>query len=185
MLMPIAKRRSPLFERVAEPPAIILTQRDPNHLARVARHRFLSSTQLALLDGGSPQNVLRSLRALFDHGYLDRPRAQIVSMIEGGSQPIVYALGRKGARVLREHGHRVDADVDWTEKNRRTGAVFIEHTLEVADFMTALEIGCRHRSDVSLIAEHEIIAAAPEQTRRSREPLRWIVERVERGRKDR
>jgi hypothetical protein len=67
--------------------------------------------------------------------------------------------------------------------SKRAGAVFIEHTLAVAGFMTALELCCRARSDVGLIREHEIIANAPEETRAAREPLRWVV-RPERGRNE-
>lgn len=157
------------------PPPMRLTERDLQLLAHVARHRFLSSAQLAALDAGSPQNVLRALRALYDHGYLDRPLAQLASMPVLGPQPLVYGLGAKGARALREYGHRLGGAGDWTEKNKRAGAIFIEHTLSVAEFMTALELSCRARSDVALIREREIIAAAPEATRHAREPLRWVV----------
>jgi hypothetical protein len=50
-----------------------LTERDLKILSHVARHRFLSSRHLARLDGGSEQNLLRCLRVLFDHQFLDRP----------------------------------------------------------------------------------------------------------------
>jgi hypothetical protein len=159
-----------------------ITERDLHLLAQVGRHRFLSSAQLVALDGGSPQNVLRCLRALFDHGYLDRPKSQLASM-PLGPQAMVYGLAPKGARLLREHGHHLTGGGDWAEKNKRAGAVFLEHTLAVADFMTALELSCRARSDLNLIREHEIIASAPEETRIAREPLRWVV-RPERGRNE-
>ena len=161
-----------------------LTARDLNLLAHVARHRFLSSAHLCALDGGSPQNVLRCLRALFDHGYLDRPAAQRVGLSEDGPRPFVYGLGKKGARALREHGDLID---DWRRldrKNKRAGAIFIEHTLEVADFMTGLELACRTRGDVELMREHEVLALAPEETRTAREPLRWKVDKVMMGRKE-
>ena len=136
---------------------------------------FYPPTHLAALDGGSPQNVLRCLRALFDHGYLDRPKAQLASVPLEGPQAMVYGLAPKGARLLREHGHHLIGGGDWTEKNKRAGAVFLEHTLAVADFMTAVELSCRARSDIDLIREHEVIADAPEETRNAREPLRWFV----------
>src|SRR6266404_9043199 len=124
----VERKRAKRFYRLTSPRAMQLTDRDLKLIAHVARHRFLTSTQLAALDSGSTQNVLRSLRALFDHQYLDRPRAQIASMVVGGSQPLVYGLGKNGARVLRAHGHRVADSVDWTEKNKRAGAIFLEHT---------------------------------------------------------
>jgi len=61
-----------------------LTERDLTLLAHVGRHRFLSSAQLARLDGGSPQGVLRCLRSLFDHGLLDRPRSQAATLLDQG-----------------------------------------------------------------------------------------------------
>jgi hypothetical protein len=152
-----------------------LTERDLQLLAHVARHRFLSSAHLAALDGGSPQNVLRCLRALYDHGFLDRPKAQLAAVPVEGPQALVYGLAPKGARALREYGHRFGGTGDWTEKNKRAGGVFIEHTVAVADFMTALELACRAQPDIRLIGEQEIIANTPEETRNAREPLRWFV----------
>src|SRR5436305_1684785 len=106
------KTRSKLFRRAAAPRAMQVTDRDLRLVAHVARHRFLTSAQLCALDGGSVQNTLRALRALFDHEYLDRPIAQIATMAAAGSQPLVYGLGKKGARLLRAHGHKVDDRVD-------------------------------------------------------------------------
>jgi len=176
--------RAKRFHRLNNPPPIEVTRRDLNLLAHVARHRFLSSAHLCALDGGSPQNVLRTLRLLFDHGYLDRPAAQRVALAKEGPRPFVYGLGKAGARILREQGHLVDATVDWREKNKRAGTVFIEHTLAVADFMAGLELSCRGRSDVVLLREDEVLALAPADTRAAREPLRWGVQKVILGRKE-
>jgi len=84
------------FSRRDAPPPMALTKRDLNLLAHVARHRFLNSAQLAALDGGSPQNVVRSLRLLYDHGYLDRPASHLVMVPLQGTRPLVYALGQRG-----------------------------------------------------------------------------------------
>src|SRR5580704_4573273 len=172
------------FRRRDMPKPIALTLRDLNLLAHVARHRFLTSAHLAALDGGSSQNVVRSLRLLFDHGYLDRPAAHLVMVPLQGTRPLVYALGQRGARALRAHGHAINDRVDWTEKNKRSGAIFIEHTLAVAEFITGLEVGCRQRDDVELWNEEDVLALAPEPTRRAREPLRWKVDKVVMGRRE-
>jgi hypothetical protein len=136
------------------------------------------------LDGGSEQNVLRSLRVLFDHGYVDRPYAQLALMPVMGPRPMVYGLGRRGAQALREQGQQLSENTDWTERNKRAGAKFIEHTLEVAGFMTGLELACRARGDVELMREHEVLALAPEETRTAREPLRWKVNKPMMGRRE-
>ena len=51
---------------------------------------------------------------------------------------MVYGLGRRGAQALRDHSVHADAS-DWTERNKRAGAKFIEHTLAIADFMVGLK----------------------------------------------
>ena len=160
-----------------------LTERNLRLLSNVARYRFRSSAQLAALDGGSAQNVLRSLRALYDHGYLDRPRAQLAVIPVEGPQAMVYGLAPKGARALREYGHHFKGRRFDREEQARRRDLHLEHTLAVADFMTALELSCRVRSDIHLIRDHDIIANAPEETRRAREPLRSTV-RPERGRNE-
>jgi hypothetical protein len=167
---PRAKR----FQRRQTPASFELTQRDLNIIGHVARHRFLSSDHLARLDGGSEQNVLRILRILFDHQYLDRPHTQLAHVPVSGPRPMVYGLGRRGAQSLRDHSVHADAS-DWTERNKRAGAKFIEHTLAIADFMVGLEIACRKRGDIKLLYERDILANAPERTRKSREPLRLVV----------
>lgn len=180
----VRKPRANRFRRAENPANMRLTERDLTLLEHVSRHRFLTTEQLQALDGGSKQNVTRALRVLFDHGYVDRPLSQIASMVLDGPKPMVYALGKKGAQALRAHGRKINATVDWTEKNKRAGAIFIEHTVERAEFMTTLEIACRSQDDVELMDAAAIIRQSPEVTQQAREPLRWEVERIERGRKE-
>jgi len=86
-----------------------------------------------------------------------------------------YGITRKGARLLNEHGHLVDPTLRYSLKNKRAGARFIDHTLGIADVLVGLQVACRSRRDVSLMLEHEIIAGAPDGTRKAREPLRWTA----------
>jgi Replication-relaxation len=161
------KSRAKWGVRSAEPTPITITSRDLSLLAHLASLRFLTPEQLGKLDGGSEQNVTRCLRALFDHGYVDQVGDPFVKR--------AYAITRKGARLLNEHGHLVDPTVRWSLKNKRAGARFIDHTLGIADVLASLHVACRGRRDVSLMLEHEIIASAPENTRKAREPLRWTA----------
>lgn len=180
-----AKMRAKLFRRAEAPRGMELTERDLALLAHIARHRFLTSTHLAYLDGGSSQGVLRCLRSLYDHGYVDRPKSQLATLHDEGPRPFVYGVAQKGARALREYGHRIDDRVDWSEKNKRAGGIFIAHTIEIADFMVSLELACRKAGDITLVREDEILANAPEETRAAREPLRWEAVSVEEGRRER
>jgi len=172
------------FHRAEPGHPMWITTRDLALLEQVRRHRFLSSTHLVALDGGNASNVLARLRKLFDHGHLARPPAQLATVPVLGPQPMVYGLATAGARLLREHERQINDGVDWTEKTRRAGAVYIEHTLAVADFMVNLELACRSAGDVEVIQEREILAAARPHTRAAREPLRWVAEQTIRGKRE-
>lgn len=166
--------RRPRFER-APTRNILLTPRDRDLLRAVYRHRLLRSTHLAALAGGGRQAVLRRLQLLFHHGYLDRPPAQL-DWYTRGSKPLVYALGKRGAELLAAEGELRRGSVRWDTKNRRLSRVFLHHALAVADVMVAFEVACRGRENVAFIPPEEVLASAPEPTRRLRLPFRWQVD---------
>jgi Replication-relaxation len=157
------KKSLPRFRRVAPPGAIPLTGLDHDVLRLVHRHRFLRSRHIVALLGGSEQKIVRRLGALFRHGYLERPRAQLQYFERGGSQPIAYGLGNKGGAWLRSEGVDVDAGA-WSEKNNAIGRVFLEHALLVTDIMVTLELTCR-KHGVRLLYEDEL----------SPQPFQWWV----------
>jgi len=170
--------RRPRFER-AKVAGIKLMPRDLLILRAVERHRLLRSTHLVALAGGSSQATLRRLQLLFHHGYLDRPAAQL-DWYAAGSEPMVYALGNRGAAVLAAEGERGGA-LRWETKNRNVSRQFLRHILAVAEVMVAFEVACRDTEGVALIQPEEILAGAPEATRRLRLPFRWQVEMNEGG----
>ncbi|QIG95549.1 replication-relaxation family protein [Bradyrhizobium sp. 6(2017)] len=151
-------------------------------LRQLLRYRFLRSTHIAALVGRSLDRTNDRLCRLFHAGYVDRPRAQLDYYPTAGSAPMVYALGVLGAHLLSERG--VDcANMDRTRNNREAGRPFIEHQLEIVDFHVALERSMRGRSDLRLIHPEEVIASAPEPTRRMRNPfaLRARISQAERA----
>jgi len=166
--------RRPRFRRVAAP-SFALTDRDVEIIRAVEKHRFLRSTHIASLLDASPQPILRRLHRLYHAGFLDRPRAQIDYYRSGGSQPIVYGLGNAGADLLTQHFGAQRGRIDWTSKNREVGSLFLNHTLLIADVMVGLEVGCRANGRVRVISLGEILARAPEATRRRRNPIAWNV----------
>ena len=166
--------RRPRFERAPVRP-MILTPRDLEILRAVHRHRLLRSTHLVALSGRSRQATLRRLQLLFHHGYLDRPSMQL-DWYARGSEPLVYALGKRGAELLeREEGFKRGA-IRWDTKNRNVSRVFLHHTLAVAEVMVAFEVACRGREGVRFIPPEDVLAGAPEATRRRHLPFRWQVE---------
>jgi hypothetical protein len=164
-----AQQRKPRFKR-APTQDIQLTPRDMEALRYVFEHRFLRSTHLIMLLGGSAQGVLRRLNLLYHHGFLDR--------LKGLSPlPMVYALGDRGADLLERLYGIPRGKVDWTLKNAAIDPVslFRSHTLLVADVMVRLEIACRKQGGVRIITAEEILRYAPEETQEAKNPLGWNV----------
>ena len=154
---------------------MVLTPRDLEILRAVHRHRLLRSTHLIALLDGSRQTTLRRLQLLFHHGYLDRPPMQL-DWYARGSEPLVYALGNRGAEVLETESELRRGGIRWDAKKRNVSRAFLHHTLAVGEVMVAFEIACRGREGVRFIPPEEVLAGAPEATRRLRLPFRWQVE---------
>ena len=166
--------RRPRFRRVEEPPPFQLTARDVAILHAVARYRFLSSTLIIRLIGGSSQQILRRLQLLFHHGYLDRPISQIAQLAHAfdfGNRPFVYGLGRVGAQVLAQAGIPLREKLDWTMKNSRATAQFLAHTIETAETMIGFELACRTEGAPALIDHHDLLPYLPAETREEDAPF--------------
>lgn len=163
------RARGRLFERPAEPRPFRITPRDLSLLANLARLRLASGEQLAALDGGSGQNVSRSLLALWENEYVERLLGQVETRIlYKGSLPLIYGLTRVGAWLLRKHGYNVPRRLLYeTDKQRGAGWRFIEHRVDISEFMVRLELACRTQSNIQLIERREIVDQAP-RTRRDR-----------------
>jgi len=169
---PPASRRRRRFVREAPDP-FQLTQRDIALVRLVAEHRFLQSTHLSDLCQAPHKKVCDRLTSLFHASYLDRPRAQFEAFRNGGgSAAMVYALASRGARLLIEHGDDA-ADVDWTRKNDLAGRQFIQHTLAISDVRVALQRAIRERPGCQILEPSELLATAPQDTRRRKQP--WMM----------
>lgn len=147
-----------------------ITTRDIALLQNIARFRLASAAQLALLDGGSAQNVSRALLALWENGYVERPIAQVASrLLQEGSRPTIYGLTRRGARLLRDQGLDVRRRLlDGIDKECGAGWRFVEHTVSIAGFFVALEVAATGRNDLRILERAEILEDAP-RTKRERQ----------------
>ncbi len=149
-----------------------LTARDLDIVEAVARHRFLTSDQIARLFGGG--RTKRRLTELFHAGgYLDRPIRQLdLKMrngeLEPGGLPMVYALSEKGAKLLVGEGRlpREAERTKWSRDNAEAGRQFIAHTLGVADVRIAIEVACRARRDVILHHDRDLVLSIPRDFRK-------------------
>lgn len=151
-----------------------MTARDLEILSCVAKHRFLRSSQIIALAGGSSHQVLRRLQLLYHHGYVDRPLAQIDYYHRGGgSQEMIYGLASRGAGRLRRDLDIPFSRMDWSGRNKRAGRLFLEHTLMVSDIMVSLELACRRTPGIRFLTADDI--ALPSTVQKSREPFHWHV----------
>jgi len=147
------KRRSPRFKRASTVDPIKLTNRDLEIIRLVHRHQFLRSHQIISLVGGSLQQVLRRLKLLYQHGYLERPRAQLEYYQNGGSRPMVYGLGSKGAKFLSQE---LGIAASRIERNHDVGRMYLEHAILVSDVMVSIELACRKSDNVRLLHEDQL-----------------------------
>lgn len=175
--MTTSKRKShPRFQREGDKPTVALTDDDVAMLRHVYRHRFLRAEDLyRLFPDRSEDRLSRRLTLLYRAGYLDRPIAQIDRYHQGGSQSLVYGLDTVGARFLKEKFNVAIGGADWRSRNRSYTRENLDHTLGVARVMVDIELACCERPGLSLIPFEDILAAAPEATRKSKNPASWPV----------
>jgi hypothetical protein len=177
--MPTAAPPRKRLTRPSDPPKPFrITPRVLTMLAFVAQFRFLTSEQIARLDGGSHQKVLRLLQLLFYHGLLDRPlnqHAQLAAFFDEGNRPLAYALSRKGARLLAECGYPLSRDRQWTSQNRAATVPFLAHTIETAEVMLQFAFACRGAAAPQLVDHHALLPFMPATTQNLRDPFRLRV----------
>ena len=161
--------RLPRFKRAPTAAPMRLTERDRRIIQLIYRHRFLRSSQIVALMGGSPQRLLRRLKLLYHHGYLERPRCQIDSYYRPGSHHIIYGLGNRSLAFLKQELGEDFREVSWGEKNRGVGRIFLEHALLVSDVMVSLELACRKHGGIRLLYEDQLAL------RSERQPFQWRV----------
>jgi hypothetical protein len=161
-------KRLPRFKRVTHITPIQLTGRDRAIIRLVYRHRFLSSRQIIALIGGSSLQLLRRLKLLYHHGFLERPRVQLQYYSESRTRPLVYGLTRMGELLLKQE--RGDTSL-FREKNNTAGQLFLEHTILVSAVMISIELACKNHN-VRLLYEDELDLPVIKQ------PFQWRVKIV-------
>ena len=108
-----------------------LQERDRSILKLVHDHRFITTNEIMALTPGSRRNLYERLKLLYHHRYLDRIGYDLY-------QPMIYALGNRGADILT-HYYGIDRQrINWQTKNREAHHHYINHTLMVSRFRAAL-----------------------------------------------
>lgn len=133
-----------------------MTQRDEEIILSLYRFRFLDSTQIQKLLNDQSQWLIRRLRMLYDHGYIDRPANQLMR----GNRPMIYAIGNKAIPILKDK-YVLPMGNRWALKNRLVGQFQLEHTLSISDQLIAFNTACRKRDDVKFLDERFLIDQIP------------------------
>lgn len=136
-----------LWERTPDPKPIRIQPRDIRMIRYVFEHRFLQPSHIhALIPDGSADRLSRRMRSLWQHHYLERPRAIRPTKIL--TEELVYGLGRKGAHLLERHDPKLKGigKLDWAETpKKQVGLPYIDHQLGIATFMVCVRLGAKRR----------------------------------------
>lgn len=158
-------------------PGLHLTPRDIAILKAVARYRVLHSGMIGrvvALEGFTPggidarhglfdpaKRIRDRLTELFHGGFLARPRAAY-SFVRPGSEPLTYALGREGERLLSELD--IDCERGNARKTRQATRGFLEHQLLVNEMAIALRESASRKVTIVIgdeLLDHRSNAAHP------------------------
>lgn len=180
----MAKKQTSKFKRKTAPP-IRLTERDKAIILSLHKYRFLTTDHLqTLTDTKSRWGINARLRLLYDHRYIDRPKAQLAIFSHTDKRPVIYALGHKGASLLStRYDIPMPPSVHWTDKNRRVSEKYIEHTLGISDFIIGIEMICREADHLEIIDQQVILSRCPQATRKSKYPFRWKTQIRHKGKR--
>lgn len=168
--MQTTKRRSRM-RRISSGKRIELTERDIELFKLLNRYHFLRSNFLyAFLGGSSETRFKERLGHLYHDGrYINRPEQQW-QFANSRHMPVVYELDDRGEQVLRERG-LTHSDSPLFKKGRMGAYRQFAHELMICDCMASVELGVRQDPSLRFISRQEIIAKAPESTRKLDNPF--------------
>lgn len=122
-----------------------LTERDVAVVDAVARHRFLSTDQLAALffpaAGGIVSSQCRSrLRHLETSGFLTRFERPVLR--SEGRKAALFGLAAAGPDLLVSELGYVAGDIDWRPSDNSVSWAFLDHQIMINDIFIAVSQAC-------------------------------------------
>ncbi len=159
------------MRRISAGKRIELTDRDVELFKLLNRYRYLRSNFLySFLGGHSETRFKERLGHLYHDGrYINRPEQQW-QFANCRYMPVVYELDDRGEQVLRERSLMQD-DSPLLKKGRMGAYRQFAHELMICDCMASIELGVRQSQNLRFISWQEIIAKAPESTRKLDNPF--------------
>ena len=143
--MPNNLRKRLVRREVTDP--LRLMPRDMELLRELGESRFLNTEQILALHPGGRRNFLRRLAAMYDLGYLDRPKVQSRSKLP--SSHIVYSLGKQGVETIFGDAGQYQAVLRRLREIERS-LPLIAHALMISQFKVCLTLATRKRNDLKL-----------------------------------
>nr|WP_295463821.1 replication-relaxation family protein [Mesorhizobium sp.] len=160
------------FRRTPTGKRLFLTERDTEILRLLFRYRYLRVTQLvAFLRPQSEKRLIERLGDLYhEAGFIDRPSAQW-RRFDARYAPLIYELSPKGLRYLETCGPLPDRAVTFARKDRKGVTPQFDHAMMIVDALAATELVTLGQPGQRFVPVDEILARAPEPTRRAKQPL--------------
>ncbi|MDE1925538.1 MAG: replication-relaxation family protein [Patescibacteria group bacterium] len=139
------QRQKLVRRKVADP--LSLTARDIALLRDLGEYRFLNTEQILALHQGGQRNLMRRLAAMFDLGFLDRPKTQGNARLR--SSHTVYSLDRKGAEVLGKDAEEREGLLRRIRETKHTSPL-MAHAIMISQFRVCLMLALKNRPDIKL-----------------------------------
>lgn len=134
-----------------------ITENDREIFRLLARYRYLRTSFIYdLLPHRSRQGLSRSLRRLFDHGYVDKPREQRRGYNDIHC-PDIYELDGKGEKVLHDQDERPLEITRLYRKKTDAPVKNFSHSMMICDVMASIELGLQD-TGFELVTWQEIVA---------------------------
>ncbi len=169
----MGSKRRPLFKR-APAKKICLTEDDVDIIKYVGKYRFRRMSDILRRFSHRSEKHLRArVRLLYDHGYLDLPRAQLDDHCTTGKPEKIYALGDRGAQLIAELDGVMPPKSSWSDKNRSVKRQYIHHTLRIGDIEDAFWRAADKLPTIEVLRPGEILKSAPRATVRDPKPWHW------------
>ncbi|OBY24864.1 hypothetical protein A9D60_23475 [Leisingera sp. JC1] len=149
-----------------------LTPRDQEILSWLYRYRYLRHDHLIrIFDPKSPKRFAERLGDLFhETGFINRPLLQ-APLFDARATPMMYEISNKGAAYLEALELLPHRAVTFSRRPRDSFNPQMLHTIMIIESLLEAELATRSELDQRFVPVDEILARAPEATRKARNPL--------------
>jgi len=148
------------YRLASDAPNIAVTPDDDQILLEVYRHDIIDAgTIYTLLAPRSVDKVRRRLRKLHLNQYLQRlSQVEQIYVPGGGSLPVAYTLGPKGAQRLTEAYGLVAKPDRYRDRGRGVSAQYVLHALEQTRFLVSCRKSAEAREHLEFLYPDQIYA---------------------------